>query len=93
MEKKKEKMVGNNNMRFKLHGEKDDGDDEKTNYGTVVEILGKKAIERFVEDKVKERVKDLERQVSDLRDRVYKLEEELIIKRREILKLEGKYNE
>ena len=76
-------------MRFKIHGEKEENDKDK-DYTNVVEILEKKAIEKFIDDKLYAVSKDLERQISLLRERVDKLEEEVAIKRRELLKLEGK---
>lgn len=74
-------------MRFKIHGEKEKLDDKIT---TVVEILGKKAIENMMEEKIRKTCNDLERQILELRERVDKLEEETRIKRKELLKLEVK---
>ena len=73
-------------MRFKIQGEK-----EEVNEGTfttVVEVLGKKAIEKLIEDKLFAELSELEKQIVGLRARIEKLEEEISIKRREPLKLE-----
>ena len=75
-------------MRFKIQGEKEEIDE--TRLTTVVEILGKKAIENLIDKKIAETFGDLERQIKELRDRVYSLEEQIAIKRKELLKLEEK---
>lgn len=80
-------------MRFKIHGEKEEIDEKTMTMTTIIEILGRKSIEKLIDDKIYQTFKDLEKQMSDLRNRVYSLEEQITIKRRELFKLEGKKDE
>lgn len=75
-------------MRFKIQGEKEEVDENRMT--TVVEILGKKAIEKLIEDKIRNSLGSVEKDIADLRNRVYSLEEQVAIKRRELIKLEEK---
>lgn len=75
-------------MRFKIQGEKEEVDENRMT--TVVEILGKKAIEKLIEDKIRTSLSSVEKDIADLRNRVYSLEEQVAIKRRELIKLEEK---
>jgi hypothetical protein len=77
-------------MRFKIQGEKEEIDEKQMT--TVVEILGKKAIEKLIEDKIMNSLGSVEKDIADLRNRVYALEEQASMKRRELIKLE-EYND
>lgn len=74
-------------MRFKIQGEKEEIDENRMT--TVVEILGKNAIEKLIEDKMRNYLGSLEKDIADLRNRVYALEEDLsILKRKELRELQ-----
>ena len=75
-------------MRFKIHGEKEKLEDNPS--AVVVEILGKNAVMKLIDERFYHIAQDLEKQIYNLNKRLDKLEEEVAIKRRELLKLGGK---
>jgi len=74
-------------MKFKIQGEQEEVIDSK--FSTVVEILGKRAIEKLIDNKTNEVLKDLNKEIQELRQRVLNLEEDMAIKRKEFIKFQN----
>jgi hypothetical protein len=77
-------------MKFKIQGEQEV--DENNSTYSLIEILGKKAIEKLIDNKIDEftdkSLKPLFKENEELRQKILNLEETISIKRKEPLKFD-----